>query len=57
MEVLSDPAGISPLSPLTSSPSSLRFLAGSPEDKLRLFLIHYLCSPAMTQVSDLLSSI
>ncbi|CAF3170069.1 unnamed protein product [Rotaria sp. Silwood2] len=25
------------------------FLSGSPEDKLRLFLIHYLCTPTMTQ--------
>lgn len=26
------------------------FLAGSPDDKLRLFLIHYICTPTMTQV-------
>lgn len=29
---------------------TLVLLAGTPEDKLRLFLIHYLCTPTMTQV-------
>ena len=31
---------------------TLVLLAGTPEDKLRLFLIHYLCTPTMTQVGQ-----
>jgi hypothetical protein len=48
MEVLSDPAG--KLETSIKEINSSFSLAGSPEDKLRLFLIHYICSPTMTQV-------